>query len=195
MSTQPLFGNYTGKRTDPRKHYRQQPGCDQAIFQVIGANCLVHAPSGLPGNHLFLLQRRRDGTYGAIGGAGDLFVDEAGNVVGFEHQYDTLRREFWEETGSILHENPGIWKYIGCYTSVVHYRKYPDVHGVGTYFSIETTPERIQEYAAGGSREGDIIILNTYEVLRALQDGMVFANTEPALRYLLQGWCLLPANG
>ena len=114
-------------------------------------------------------------------------------LITFEEQQDTLRREFYEETGHLLQEGEGFWKYLGCFTSLINYSHYPSVHGVGTYFSIETTSERIHEYPSkGGSREGKVVILNTKEVLQALQDGKVFPNTEPALRKLLQIWCVLP---
>ena len=173
-------------RVDPRQWYRRQPGCLKSIFQVIGANALIYAHTEVPGSTLFLLQQRKGGYYSAIGGASDLFVDDKNCVVGFESQEDTLFREFFEETGHALLESPCVWNFIGCFTSVIHYHSYPSVHGVGTYYSIQTTTEHIRQYASGGSYEGRIIILNTKEVLQALQNNLVLSNTEPALRKLLQ---------
>lgn len=183
------------KRTDPRRYYQGQPGCAKALFQIAGANALVWAPTGEQGDYLFLLQERPGGFYGSIGGAIDLFVNPQNEVVKFEHYQEALSREFREETGHDLLEQPGTWLFLDFVMSQVDYLHYQSVHGSSLYFTIQSTPQRIQRYASGRSKEGNIVILNTNQVLQALQDGKVFPNTAPALRKLLQNWCILPVEG
>lgn len=184
------------QRVDPRPFYQgQETGCAQALFQIAGANALVWAPTGEQGDYLFLLQERSGGFYGSIGGAIDLFVNPKNEVVEFEHYQEALSREFREETGRKLLEQPGVWQFVDLVMSQIDYRNFPSVHGVSLYFSIQTTPQRLQHYASGKSTEGKVVILNTNEVLQALQDGKVFPNTKPALCKLLQNWCILPIEG
>ena len=181
-------------RVDPRKYYREPLGCKDAVIQVVGSNALIYAPNGHGSNDI-LLQVREDSSYGAIGGASDLFVDETGNVVAFETEAATLRREFREETGHKLMEGRGLWNYIGCYTSILHYQNFPSVHAVGTYFGIETTPQRLAQYASGGgSEEGSLVVLSTEQVLQALKNNQVCSNAEPALRRLLLNWLVFPVH-
>ena len=183
------------KRTDPRRYYQGQPGCENVIVQIAGVNVLVWAPTGENGKYLFLLQERSDGFYGAIGGAIDLFVNSKNQVVDFEGYEIALAREFREETGHDLLEQPGTWLFLDFVMSQVDYPRHPSVHGASLYFSTQSTPQRIQRYASGGSKEGNIVILDTTQVLQALQAGKVSPNTEPALRKLLQNWCILPVEG
>ena len=185
-----------GTRVDPRQFYQgQNPGCKRALFQIAGVNLLVWSPTGENGKYLFLLQERSDGFYGAIGGAIDLFVNSKNQVVDFEGYEIALAREFREETGHDLLEQPGTWLFLDFVMSQVDYPRHPSVHGASLYFSTQSAPQRIQRYASGGSKEGNIVILDTTQVLQALQAGKVSPNTEPALRKLLQNWCILPVEG
>ena len=185
-----------GTRVDPRQFYQgQNPGCKHVLFQIAGVNLLVWSPTGENGKYLFLLQERSDGFYGAIGGAIDLFVNSKNQVVDFEGYEIALAREFREETGHDLLEQPGTWLFLDFVMSQVDYPRHPSVHGASLYFSTQSTPQRIQRYASGGSKEGNIVILDTTQVLQALQAGKVSPNTEPALRKLLQNWCILPVEG